>query len=529
MNSIRALEMQIQEGKGDVIKLKRFRNSLLNISARLPPEILGDIFAWCLVREIDRSLDSPSHFDGLQKGSYNFLLVCHHWFEVASCTPELWSFWGSTLQEWEKHHHRWAGTAPLDLVLDGGKCDPHVPFDGPLQDAVRIGVMRDTIRQVHLVSDDRTTLASIISSLVPDDKSAQNENIESIVWRKRGFFPLDISTFFARSHLSKLRFLQLSGNFRISSWDRLASRTTLLTTLSLEITESLPLPVPTPTTSQLLSILSSNPNLRELRLENEALPVDTDGSTLQVSLCHLRVLSVSGGFRRLFGLLRQLILPETLDDLSLTGYNPTAEGISQNLGPYMWDYFRRGSWFQDRLEVSSCCTRLFISISVGVASRPTASAPRVEFALLLGDPPPPGGLEQLFVSLFMPIPREHIASFTADLHMKLPEELAFAMPNIETLHLTDVDLYEGFLQPDPDGPHANTKLFPSLRSLCLEDVKVVDDGEWGHLITYLAHQTSGGQIVSLEVIGDSPCMPPEVVNEVEGLVEWFAYRPSSVG
>ena len=64
-----------------------------------------------------------------------------------------------------------------------------------------------------------------------------------------------------------------------------------------------------------------------------------------------------------------------------------------------------------------------------------------------------------------------------------------------------------------------------LFSLHLDDLKS-DDSNWGHLIAYLAHQTSGGQMISLEVIGDSPCVPPEVVNEVEGLVEEFTYHRS---
>jgi len=50
---IQALEKRIKEGKGDIIKLKRDRNSLLNISTRLPPEILGHIFARSL------TLDAP--------------------------------------------------------------------------------------------------------------------------------------------------------------------------------------------------------------------------------------------------------------------------------------------------------------------------------------------------------------------------------------------------------------------------------------------------------------------------------------
>ena len=525
VDAIRVLEKQIEEGKGDTITLKRARNLLLNISARVPPEILGDVFAWCLVPEASYSIHSQSHFKGFQKGSYNFLLVCHHWFQVASRTPELWSFWGNTLQDWKKYHHRWAGVAPLDLVLDRDGRDAHVLFDGSLQDAIRIGVMRDTIRRIHLKSNNGAILSSIISSLTPNDKSAQNENIESIVWRTYSS-PIDVSNFFARSRLSKLCFLWLHGNLRISSWDRLASRATLLTTLSLEIFDCSPPPVK-PTIFQLFSILASNPNLRELSLTEAALPEDADRSTLQVPLHHLSILSLSGEFRRLFGLLRQLKFPGTLDEMYLTGLNLTVEGISQNLGPYMRDYFRRGIAFQDRLEVSPYSSVNVISISIIVACpQITALTPRVTISAISDGPPPPDVLERMFINLIVPIPRECVVSFVANTSQKLPEELYFTMPNIEKAHLFGVELSEGFLQPNPDGPHANTQLFPSLRSLCLEGVKT-DDSNWGHLITYLVHQTSGGQMVSLEVIGDSPCMPPEVVNEVEGLVEEFTYRSNS--
>ena len=156
IHSIRALDKQIEEGRGDMVKLRRTRNSLLNISTCVPPEILGEIFVWSLAREAGTSLHSQ-HFEGLRRGSYNFLLVCHHWFEVASRIPEVWSFWGNTLQDWKKRHHR-SGVGPLDLVLDGGQCDPDLFFDGPLRDAVRSQVIQATIRQVHLNSNDGDTL-----------------------------------------------------------------------------------------------------------------------------------------------------------------------------------------------------------------------------------------------------------------------------------------------------------------------------------------------------------------------------------
>ena len=91
LDSIRALEEQIEEHEKAIIQLKRTRNSLLNVSTLLSPEILGRIFHWNVVPGGD--------FDRPSEGSYNFLLVCHHWFEVASRTPELWCSWGNSIRD----------------------------------------------------------------------------------------------------------------------------------------------------------------------------------------------------------------------------------------------------------------------------------------------------------------------------------------------------------------------------------------------------------------------------------------------
>ena len=86
-DSIHVLEEQIRERERTAVKLKRARNLLLNVS-KLPPEILGDIFRW--------NVTFKDYSVGLDERSHNFLLVCHHWLEVASRTPEIWSFWGNT-------------------------------------------------------------------------------------------------------------------------------------------------------------------------------------------------------------------------------------------------------------------------------------------------------------------------------------------------------------------------------------------------------------------------------------------------
>ena len=515
---IQTLEKQIEEGDGDIIKLKRTRNSLL-LSVQVPPEILGKIFIWRLFR----NADGPQYwrgFYGLEKGSYNFLLVCHRWFEVAYDTPELWSFWGNTLQDWNKRYCR-SAAAPLDLVLNDSMFDYRVPFDGPLQDAVRSRVVQGTIRQAHLLSNDYDTLAPIISSLVPGNEGYRNENIESIIWRGGGGCFMDVSDFFAQSHLSNLRFLELSGSILNSSWDGLASWTTHLTILSFEVS-GYPTS-PTITSSQLLSILVSNPNLRELTLSNAALPNDVERPASRIPLSNLKLLFLKGDFRNIFGLLDQLVLPETLDDLHLNGFNSTIEDISQTLVPYMRDHFRRDARFQGELELSYISAPYTAWIVVRVigpqTTEPAQKLPLVELKMIVPYLLPLDVQEQLFIDMVALTPQEHVVSFDTNFDIKSPERLFPAMPNIKMLNLNDVELTEGFLQPNPDGPHANTKLFPSLRSLYLEGVRLVD-GDWGHLKTYLAHQTSNGQVVSLEVL-DSPDMPPDVVDEVEGLVEKF--------
>ena len=147
-------------------------------------------------------------------------------------------------------------------------------------------------------------LASIISSLTPDDEGVRNVNIESIIWRSGASHPVDISNFFTRSRLSKLRLLDLWGGFQISSSVGLAFRTTLLTTLSICINVS-PRQTPFLTILQILPILASNPNLQRLSLHRITLPDATDGPIFQVSLRSLELLFLDGVFGHLFALLRQ--------------------------------------------------------------------------------------------------------------------------------------------------------------------------------------------------------------------------------
>jgi hypothetical protein len=233
---------------------------LLNISARVPPEILGRIFSWAFIRRKCPEIWLGLHFDGLEMGSYNFLLVCHHWFEVAYSTPQLWTFWGETFRKCAKQHRR-AGAIPVDLVLNGLRCDPDDHLDTPLQDALRDRARDDTIRRVHILNRfENPFLSSILSLLTPSGEYNQTRSIESLDLRSWATHTEDTSIFFARIRLPKLRRLVLHGGFNIPPWDNIASQTTLLTHLCLNITGATTGPLP------LLSYRPSSPQIPAFKL-----------------------------------------------------------------------------------------------------------------------------------------------------------------------------------------------------------------------------------------------------------------------
>ena len=530
---IMALERRIEDGEGDIIKLKRARNSLLNISTRMPPEILGIIFAWIVTREQDDSVFSTAHFAGLEKGSHNFLLVCHRWLEVASRTPVVWTFWGKTLEDWGKRCHR-VGGAPVDLLLDRFASRSGT-FHSSLRDALRDRAARDGIRQIHFASNETQLLGAILSSLIPNGEDPQErDTIESIALQT-AVIPVELSHFFLHSHLPNLRSLRIRGFLQTSFyhrtlgllpaplWDRLTMlRTTRLTTLSLYVKQSL-LPM---TSSHLLPILVSNPSLREFHLSYAALPNDADEPPTRVPLPYLRTILLEGGFRRIFGLLNRLELPAGLNRMVLRVSDFTAEDVLQTLGPYMRDHFQRDIRFQGRLTAAVSYGRSFDGFEDSMRGRidltSSLSSPPARFsASLIGTLDPGPAMKKLTLDLLTFIPREHVTSLEVLSPAEVPQDLLVGMPNIEALQLCDTTLSDGFLLPEPEGPHANKKLLPSLRHLHLENV-TTDDANWGPLIAYLTSQTLEDQDISLQVSGRSH-MPPEVVEEVRGLVGTFIY------
>ena len=513
IDSILVLEKQIQEGTEDIIQLKRARNSLLNISTRVPPEILGHVFHWNIVPE--------GEFGGLRKGSYNFLLVCHHWFQVASGTPDLWTFWGNTLKQWSQRYQR-SGTAPLDLALDAShrmRDANTIPFDGPLRDALWDRTVSDSIRSAHLKGWDTDLLRSVLSSLTLDGEGTRSSSIESLILEHAN---LNISNFLACYHFPKLRNLRLFTRARIASWDLLKLQSTSLTTLSLEFGET----PSSPTTSQLLSILTSYPNLQDLSLYETMIPPDVGNeSTFRVLLRCLKKLHLVGDCCRVFRLLDRLDYPGALDHVNLELLDCAGEGILEFLAPYLQGHIRRDHRFHGKLGIraSSIPNPNFISFKVvgkfGASTIPPGyDHPSISVTAQLKDIVPRGTGEKLCVNLVAFTPQENVVGFTGGFSEQATRELITTMPNIENLYLLGSVISDAFLRPDPP---SCKKLLPSLRSLCLGHFNLQNGDDWRPLINYLVHQTSDGQAVSLRLCGEPTPVPPEVVMEIEDLVKEF--------
>ncbi|KAF9779273.1 hypothetical protein BJ322DRAFT_452260 [Thelephora terrestris] len=506
-DQIRELEKKIEEGAGDITQLKRARNSVLNISTRVPPEILGCIFIW---RARDRG-----HLDRLRKSSYQFLFVCHRWYEVACHTPELWSFWGHTLTQWLRLYRR-SGATPVDLVLNGHHIGgPGVNFNGPLRDAVRERARHDTIRSVQLWSERGPLVASVLSALTPDDEEIRYSSIESISLRL-----VDASEFFARCRFPRLSYLRLSIGTKISRWEHLGLHTTALTTLTLTFdTHGLANP---PTAAQLLSIFSSNPRLQNITLIRlRALRDDVDRSTTPVPMHHLKKLTIDGDPRSTFQLVERLDFPEMMDELTLILCKCTSGDILGTLGPFVRDHIQRDGRLRDRLGIFVKCFPDSLSIQANAITTTGGQAQRTTFATFtanLRHNPPCRNDVQLCTDFVAYTPAEDIVYFGGDLTMDIVKRVVPTMPNIRELHLIHAQLEYGFLLQDPRGPLSQKKLLPSLERLYLEEV-IYDDESWQLLLPYLAHQTSGGQRISLTISGTREHICKDVMKELKGFVE----------
>ena len=515
-DSIQAIDEQIKEhekaGEHEkaIIRLKRTRNSLLNVS-KLPPEVLGEIFCW--------NATFKGRFGGLEERSHNFLLVCHHWFEVASCTPEIWIFWGNVLKDWARRCP-YSRTAPLDLVLDGDAGDGDRP-DAALYNELQDRAIRDTIRRVHLKANSSELLSSIISSLTAKCEGTRTNSVESFVLYNWGSSPVDISDFFAHYQFPKLRRLD-TVECTISLWDQLTLRTGALTVLGLHLRFS----SHTPTMSQLLSILSSNPLLQKIALNGRVIPQDDgDTSPVRVPLHNLKELELDGSPQNVIKLLHRLDHPRRMDGLTLTLDRCSVMEISQLLGPYLRGYIRGRGRSQYGLGLN-----VFFSETLGLhvgdvqgvnpLLRPMNSFLTISVAP--NEPHHENARGRAIFDLIMYVPKEEFTHFKTSGNCVTMGNIYPLFPNLRALSFADMRLSAAFPEPDP-GRDKEILLF--LQHIFLQ-YPSVDNNNWSPLVTFLAcrRRTSFGNRLSTLEISGSPHMYPEVMETVGGMVRKFTIR-----
>ena len=511
--SILAVEKQIEEHEGYkkiAIQLKRAQNSLLNVSTLLPPEILGQIFCW-------NAIVPYEDFVGLSRGSYNFLLVCHHWFEVASRTPDLWSFWGNSIRDWA-HRHTRCGTAPLDLVL--ARCTGY-GLDDRLRDALWDRAARDLVRRVHLRGTEAGLLNCIISSIVIEGEDARSSSTESFIVESTDKSPVDVSAFFSRYHLPRLRCLRLSG-CTTPSWSLLELQTTALTTLWLETGALLP----TPTPSQLLSIISSSPLLRNLVLSHTAAVhvVGGDVSTVRAQLRHLEFLNLSGNFSRVFWFLDRLELPDKMDDISLSLYRCSSLDLERTLGPYLGGRIRRRGGFPGgrvglRMYYDDCDTFCFALGNIHNGDGPTKLDLFAVVPAVLSVDLEKEEAEGLLFDIIAHIPWEQVIYLNTGLPILRSEELCVEMCNLTHLDLDRVDLSTWFLVPDLCGRHTFKDILRNLDHIRIRE-PTLSKG-WSPLTDFLSRRAAIGNRISWLYISGYPRMDEGVVEIIEGAVEVF--------
>jgi hypothetical protein len=520
---------QAGEGARETTKPEHTKNPLVDFSARVPPEILGQIFHWDV---------APDDCGGLREGSYQFLLVCRRWYNVAKATPELWSFWGNNLYHWSQRYQLSERSAPIDLAMSVLQFTK-LPMDEalrsalePLQNALNERVASNSIRSVYLcgfhVDEDILNIGSVVSLLASGGGGIQyrDSSIESV---EIDSSRLDsISSFLTRYRFPKLWHLRLNGMTVDSEvWDHLRSYTGSLTSLTLGPLGG--------TLHQLLSVFGKNHQLRSLNLTGFCVGNNSDARCeSRVSLPHLKRLALTADFRSTFRLLDLLDLPELrmMDFMRFVLSDcPDPEDLSRAVGRYMQGFLCQER-FKNRLGIWVRGGSNYISFRVitkDTNSNSTLLSTGESRFQVFAQPPldfwPDGTLhtfwQTVFVNLACHIPKGVVISFEGRYPLGAIGEAVATMSDIQELHLNFhyVPLSVGFMQLTPP---ANTKLFPSLRSLHLGGV-IVSDKEhgWQPLVDYLHHrQTSGGQPLFLQItVSDCSDISWDEEKKIRELVE----------
>ena len=268
---IDSLQKQTDFSIGEAIRPRCAPNSRIPIS-RLPAELLSDVFLYV----VEGGLQNDTRF---ATGTFNFLQVCRHWNEVAVGFPQLWVWWVmGAFKAWPQFKSR-SKDAPVFLMWRRRR------------DCSTLDVLKDAgtprrIRELDL-SDTYAQLENLLGAL---------DSISTSVTSSVRFY----GTFGEKNGEHLTRFLSLPfpklaevdiGNFLPDPSSSIFT-TSNLTSLKLSLSYK---DKGRYTRSQFSNILRHHPNLRQLSLQQGAIPpVEKSGAPGPIFLPRLVDLTLYG-------------------------------------------------------------------------------------------------------------------------------------------------------------------------------------------------------------------------------------------
>ena len=317
-DAIDSLQKQIDLLVVEASRLRYAQNSHVAIS-RLPAELLSDAFLYVIesgLRKNDTCFDT---------GTFNFLLVCRRWNEVAVAFPRLWVWWvASAGKAWHLFNAR-SKDAPLFLTWVSRLPDSAT-------DAFLDTKASRRIRRLNFF-DSRTQLECLLGALDSTSMSITSSIRVVTDYGNKG----EHLTRFLSLSFPKLSELDI-GNFLPDPSSSIFT-TSSLTSLEIYLNEDVEHRY---TRSQFSQILQQHPNLQKLTLKAGAIPLaGQSGSPVSVILPQLIDLELDGTGTSIAGFM-DLVSMSPLHNVAIHlehPHTPTVPALSSAVKQILTAYY----------------------------------------------------------------------------------------------------------------------------------------------------------------------------------------------
>ena len=307
---------------------------------------------------------------------------------------------------------------------------------------------------------------------------------------------VDISAFFSRYHLPKLRSIHLYGR-RISPWGLLKSQTTTLTALRL-------------TTDELFHGPGSY-------------VIDGGAPTIRVQLRRLERFYLTGDCHRVFTLLNLWEIPDKMDSQEVVLRRCSPVHLSQTFGSCLGERVqRRGKIPGGGIALLAEYSHSTFCLHTGdilIGGDPAKVVWFAEMSATTKTRLEDEEADRLYFDLIAHIQRDQVTILQTNLPILRWEDLCVEMRNLTYLHLVDTDLSTWFAELGAPGSRTFKELLPGLEHI--EVTRPALSGDWSPLTNFLPHRAAIGNRISSLRIWDHPHMGEDVAESIERTVDVF--------